>query len=108
MKIMSGGLILVIGMAGTVGAFARGGDADLPDEIRALIKREEAKGLSDPNRRRTNQNNNNSGTSGGGGADAGCNLDIGNVNTGGKSGGGPRQVTTIITGPVIQMNNKCK
>ncbi len=103
---MSRSLIFLAGLSFTVLVFARGaGDVDLPDEVRALIKREEAKGLTDPNRRKAMQNSGKSGESGG---DGGCSMEIGNSNSGGKSGVAPRQVTTIITGPVIQMNNKCK
>ncbi|MFM9888238.1 MAG: hypothetical protein ACKVQT_34870 [Burkholderiales bacterium] len=98
-------LFVLAGVSFAVFAIARGaGDGDLPDEVRALIKREEAKGLTDPNRRRAAQNKDNND----GGGDGGCNMEIGNSNSGGKSGTAPRQVTTIITGPVIQMNNKCK
>ncbi len=99
-------LLFLAGLSFAVLAIARGaGDGDLPDEVRALIKREEAKGLTDPNRRRAAQNNRDNND---GGGDGGCNMEIGNANSGGKSGTAPRQVTTIITGPVIQMNNKCK
>lgn len=101
-------LAVLLGMVLAKIGFARGGDADLPDEVRALIKREQAKALvQDTPDKRVRQNpGNRGGNRGNGSASAGCNLDIGNVNTGGR-GTGPRQVTTIITGPVIQTNNKC-
>ena len=85
----------------------RGGNADIPDEIRALIKREEAKGLvqDSANRKNTNSISNRVGGGNSGGS-SGCSLEVGNVNNAGK-GAAPRQVTTVITGPVIQMNNKC-
>jgi hypothetical protein len=48
-------------------------------------------------------------------ADAGANpvadcgaLAIGNVNTGGRIGFQPREVTVIITGDVINSNNRCR
>ena len=34
-------------------------------------------------------------------------VDIGNVNTNGR-GGGPREVTVVITGDVVNTGNKCK
>jgi hypothetical protein len=40
-------------------------------------------------------------------ADCG-NVNIGNVITGGKPGFQPRDVTVVITGDVINANNKCK
>lgn len=36
------------------------------------------------------------------------NIDIGNVDTGKKIGFGPRDVTVVITGDVINANNKCQ
>ena len=36
------------------------------------------------------------------------NIEIGNVDTGKKIGFGPRDVTVVITGDVINANNKCK
>lgn len=40
-------------------------------------------------------------------ADCG-NVNIGNIITGGKPGFQPREVTVVITGDVINANNKCK
>ena|SRR2546423_14398645 len=40
-------------------------------------------------------------------ADCG-NVNIGNVITGGKPGFQPREVTVVITGDVINANNKCR
>ncbi|MBW8830513.1 MAG: hypothetical protein JF606_13965 [Burkholderiales bacterium] len=40
-------------------------------------------------------------------ADCG-NVNIGNVVTGGKPGFQPREITVVITGDVINANNKCK
>ena len=87
-------------------------DADLPDEVRALLMKEKAKGTLRANAH--DKDNDDSGGNGkgggrksGGGAQNGCNMDIGNVTSGTGSGSG-RNVTTIVTGPVIQMNNKCK
>jgi len=35
-------------------------------------------------------------------------INIGNVMTGGKPGFQPREITVVITGDVINANNKCK
>lgn len=78
-------------------------DTDMPDEVRALLMKEKAKGTLKANSR---DENDKSGKTRSGGGKSGCNMDIGNVNSGGNSGT-PRNVTTIVTGPVIQMNNKC-
>ena len=40
-------------------------------------------------------------------ADCG-NVNIGNIVTGGKPGFQPREITVVITGDVINANNKCK
>ncbi len=77
-------------------------DSDMPDEVRALLMKEKAKGNV---RASPSDSSERSKKAGGGGSKGGCNLDIGNVNSGGSAA--PRNVTTIVTGPVIQMNNKC-
>jgi hypothetical protein len=79
-------------------------DSDMPDEVRALLMKEKAKGnlRASPADASSERSKKAGGT---GGGKSGCNLDIGNVNSGGSAA--PRQVTTIVTGPVIQMNNKC-
>ena len=42
-------------------------------------------------------------------SDAACgNVDIGNFVGGNKGGRGPREITVVITGDVINANNKCK
>lgn len=76
-------------------------DSDLPDEVRALLMKEKAKGTLRANTAEVDRNRRS-----GSGSNSGCNMDIGNVNSNGRSGT-PRTVTTIVTGPVIQMNNKC-
>lgn len=82
-------------------------DSDMPDEVRALLMKEKAKGTLRANTGDSSDDKGRkSGAGGGTGAKSGCNMDIGNVNSG-RSGGTPRNVTTIVTGPVIQMNNKC-
>lgn len=44
-----------------------------------------------------------------GGDDAPCgNVDIGNFVSGNKGGRAPREITVVITGDVINANNKCK
>ena len=97
------GLTLAMSLAPDRASAAATDLSDLPDEIRALIMKEQAKGhIVAPDRAGQS-----GGASSSGGGKSGCNLDVGNVDTGGK-GSGPRNVTTVITGPVIQMNNKCK
>ena len=79
-------------------------DSDMPDEVRALLMKEKSKGTF---RQKDNDDNDSKSKNGGAASRSGCNLDIGNVNSGGRTSGAPRNVTTIVTGPVIQMNNKC-
>jgi hypothetical protein len=44
-----------------------------------------------------------------GGDDVPCgNVDIGNFVSGNKGGRGPKEITVVITGDVINANNKCK
>ncbi len=81
-------------------------DSDMPDEVRALLMKEKAKGTLRANSGDSSDDKGRKSGAAGGGAKSGCNLDIGNVNSG-RAGGTPRNVTTIVTGPVIQMNNKC-
>lgn len=82
-------------------------DSDLPDEVRALLMKEKAKGTLKANAN-DKDNDSEGGRKSGSASKSGCNMDIGNVNSGRSAGGGtPRTVTTIVTGPVIQMNNKC-
>jgi hypothetical protein len=49
------------------------------------------------------------GEGGGSSSSANCgSVDIGNVDTDGRLGGAPREVTVIITGDVINANNNCR
>ena len=97
-------ILTVLALAPAVHA-ASISDSDMPDEVRALLMKEKAKGTL---KSTSNDKDENGGHKSGSGSKSGCNLDIGNVNSGRNAGGGtPRTVTTIVTGPVIQMNNKC-
>jgi len=51
-----------------------------------------------------------SGKKSGGGGDDGdeCSLEIGNIDTGGRRGGGPREVNIFIPGDIFQVNNRCR
>lgn len=98
--------VVMLGLSASPAFAQRGGDANIPDEVRALMMRHGAKGLAEDYEGKRNDPTKAS-RPGQGGGSGGCNVEIGNVNNANRGGPAPRQVTTIITGPVIQSNNKC-
>jgi hypothetical protein len=76
----------------------------LPEGVLAKMARLKAKQYGENKRREAEQD---------GGAPANDNaacgsLNVGNVATGGKRAGAPKQVNVIVTGDVINANNKCR
>lgn len=77
--------------------------ADMPDELRAILAKEKAKAQVASRTKAEEAGD----AAAGGKKSGGCDVNIGNV-SGSKPGAAPRSVTTIVMGPVIQMDNKCK
>ena len=74
---------------------------DIDVEILAKLAKEKAKRSAEASASGRSLKN--------GGKSSECgSIDIGNVVTGGKPGFNPREITVIITGDVINANNKCK
>lgn len=76
---------------------------DMPPGITAKMARMKSKMLDRHGRDRDDDE----GRGRGSGAQCGA-LEVGNVNTGGRRTGAPRQVNVFVTGPVINANNKCR
>ncbi len=81
---------------------AEAGVLEFPDEVNAKVARSKAK-----KRLMKSGQNDADGGGGSGSSSAGCgSLEVGNVQTGGR--GGPREVTVIVTGDVVNANNNCR
>ena len=85
--------------------------AEIPDGILAKMARMNAKMGVDKDRRDSGDSGDAGQRAAGRrpGANPACgSLNVGNVDTGGRRLGAPREVTVVIKGDVINANNKCR
>jgi len=103
-KLAIAGLALVVQAAAFAPLPAQAADAetiDIPEHIRAKMARFRTKNF-DEGSDRSSFRERRSGVIGGCGG-----VNVGNVSGGPGAGSLPRQVTVVITGDVINANNKC-
>ena len=98
-------LILILSIAPLQASAANPEPMGADVDIIAKLAKEKAKRHGQDGR------NGNQGTANAinGNDDAACgNVDIGNFDSGNKGGRAPKEITVVITGDVINANNKCK